>query len=180
MPREMPEPTATMGSSLDLNVIDEAFGEYADLYSDVLRVDALATPEQIQLAYFDRRSELFTLLAKLDSKPQDKSTLRQRMDAERKMDSVVLAVRLLGSPEQRHAYDRLRKERLFRQQRVDGLEVNPASSGEGEYVKVKKDKKDRRKKEKKSSSHTTGRRSRCGMLRQASPVVWSALSSLPT
>lgn len=149
MAREMPEPTTTAMSSttsLDLNVIDEAFGEFADLYTDVLRVKSTSTPEQVQLAYFDRRSELFTLLAKLDSRAQDDSTLRQRIEAERRMDSVVLAVRILGDPQQRLRYDRLRKDRLYHRQRADHLEVNPASSGEGEFVKVKKEKKEKRRK----------------------------------
>lgn len=147
MPRDMPEPVMPMGA-LDLNVIDEAYGDYADLYSDVLKVDSRATPEQVQLAYFDRRSELFTLLAKLDSRPQDDKTLQQRIDAERKMDSVVLAVRILGDPEQRLEYDHIRKNRLYQR----SLELNPSSSGEGEYVKVKSSKstKDKHKKEKRT------------------------------
>lgn len=103
--------------SLDLSVIDQAFGDYADLYSDILRVSVVATPEQIQLAYFDRRSELFTLLAKMDSKPQDDATLSQRVEAESKMDAVVLAVRILGDPDQRLQYDRIRQERLLNRRR---------------------------------------------------------------
>jgi hypothetical protein len=99
-------------TNLDLRVVDEAFGKYSDLYEDVLRVGTTATQEDIQLAYFDRRSELFTLLAKIDAKPQSESMVNQRYKAERKMDSVVLAVRILGDPNLRVAYDRIRSRRL--------------------------------------------------------------------
>lgn len=103
---------------LDLTVIDEAYGDFADLYSDVLRVSVAATPEQIQMAYFDRRSELFTVLAKMDARPQDDKTLQDRMEAELKMDSVVLAVRILGDPAQRLLYDRMRQKRLLNRRRA--------------------------------------------------------------
>lgn len=97
---------------LDLKVIDDAFGKHSDLYEDVLQVATSSTQEEIQLAYFDRRSELFTLLAKIDSKPQSENMVNQRFKAERKMDSVVLAVRVLGDPTLRSIYDQLRPERL--------------------------------------------------------------------
>jgi curved DNA-binding protein CbpA len=97
---------------LDLKVIDIAFGRHSDLYEDVLQVATSATQEEIQLAYFDRRSELFTLLAKIDSMPQSESMVNQRYKAERKMDSVVLAVRVLGDPTLRASYDNIRHERL--------------------------------------------------------------------
>jgi hypothetical protein len=97
---------------LDLKVIDDAFGKHSDLYEDVLQVATSATQEEIQLAYFDRRSELFTLLAKIDSKPQSENMANQRYRAERKMDSVVLAVRILGDPSLRAVYDQVRPERL--------------------------------------------------------------------
>ena len=121
MPRGGAESNSnTMPSKyLDLAVIDEAFGDFADLYSDVLRVSVAASPDQIQMAYFDRRSELFTLLAKMDSRPQDDTTLQDRLGAERKMDSVVLAVRILGDPEQRLTYDRMRQERLLNRRRAE-------------------------------------------------------------
>ena len=90
---------------MDLKVVDDAFGKTSDLYEDVLQVPSSSTQEEIQLAYFDRRSELFTLLAKIDSKPQSESTVNQRFKVERKMDSVVLAVRILGDPGSRSSYD---------------------------------------------------------------------------
>lgn len=101
----VPGPSAAISPSLDLKVIDDAFGKTSDLYTDVLQVPTDATQEEIQLAYFDRRSELFTLLAKIDSKPQSESMVAQRYRAERKMDSVVLAVRILGDPALRASYD---------------------------------------------------------------------------
>ena len=112
-------PISTHPGGLDLSVIDQAFGDFADLYSDVLRVSVVATPEQIQLAYFDRRSELFALLAKIDSKPQNEDAAMERFNTERKMDSVVLAVRILGDPDQRLSYDRIRQERLLNRRRAE-------------------------------------------------------------
>ncbi len=103
---------------LDLSVIDEGYGDFADLYSDVLRVSVAATPEQIQMAYFDRRSELFTLLAKMDARPQNDETLQERLEAELRMDAVVLAVRILGDPSQRLSYDRIRQQRLLNRRRA--------------------------------------------------------------
>jgi hypothetical protein len=104
---------------LTLTVVDQAYGDFADLYSNVLRVSVVATHEQIQLAYFDRRSELFTLLAKIDAKPQDEHTTSERFLSERRMDSVVLAVRILGDPQQRLRYDRMRQERLLNRRRAE-------------------------------------------------------------
>jgi hypothetical protein len=99
-------------ADLDLTVVDKAFGKHADLYEDVLQVTTNASQEEIQLAYFDRRSELFTILAKIDAKPESESMVSQRYMAERKMDSVVLAVRILGDPALRVVYDRVRSKRL--------------------------------------------------------------------
>ena len=107
-------------TALDLQVINETFGENADLYEDVLRVPTTATQEEIQLAYFDRRSELFTLLAKIDAAmkdPQSESSSSMMIDqrrykAERQMDSVVFAVRILADPTLRILYDEIRPERV--------------------------------------------------------------------
>lgn len=115
-------PTGKAMPALDLSVIDKAYGNFADLYSDVLRVNVGATQEQIQVAYFDRRSELFTLLAKIDAKPQDDKTAKDRYMAERKMDSVVLAVRILGEDKTRHQYDLIRQERLLKRRRAQNGE----------------------------------------------------------
>lgn len=108
-------------SKLDLKLIDETYGTNADLYEDVLRVSTTATQDEIQLAYFDRRSELFTLLAKIDAAargPRTESAAvlasadQKRYMAERKMDSVVFAVRILADPALRKAYNGLRSERV--------------------------------------------------------------------
>lgn len=113
---------------MDLTVVDKAFGDFADLYSDVLRVIVAATHEQIQLAYFDRRSELFTLLAKLDAKSQDERTAKARRQAERRMDSVVLAVRILGDPDTRAKYDEARQGRLLNRRRAKQAQFDGAYS----------------------------------------------------
>uniref|UniRef100_A0A7S4ADR9 J domain-containing protein n=1 Tax=Pseudo-nitzschia australis TaxID=44445 RepID=A0A7S4ADR9_9STRA len=110
----------SIGSSLDLQIIDETYGKNADLYEDVLRVPTTATQDEIQVAYFDRRSELFTILAKIDAAargPQSGSSAflasigKRRYLAERKMESVVFAVRILTDPSLRIAYDKVRLER---------------------------------------------------------------------
>jgi hypothetical protein len=105
--------------ALDLQVIDDTFGKNADLYEDVLRVPTTATQEEIQLAYFDRRSELFTLLAKIDAAmkgPQSESSSsmadQRRYKAEKQMDSVVFAVRILADPTLRISYDEIRPDRV--------------------------------------------------------------------
>jgi len=98
-----------------LDLIDEAFGPTADLYKDVLGVKPNVTAEQVQRAYFDRRNELFRLLADIDAdEEQDSITASHRFHAERKMDAVVMAFRILGDPELRLQYDDLRVERVQR------------------------------------------------------------------
>jgi hypothetical protein len=109
----------------NLTVIDEAFGHHSDLYTDVMQVQPNAGPEQIQEAYFDRRDELFKLLADIDfahdddaaegngtNGPMESITDSHRRDAERKMDAVVCAVRILGDADLRLQYDDLRSERI--------------------------------------------------------------------
>lgn len=111
MNNDPPEPSVGSIPSFEepapnLEVIYQAFGEQADLYKDVLQVKPIATAEQIQMAYFDRRSELFALLASIDSEEeQDDITASHRFHAERKMDAVVMAVRILGDPHLRQEYD---------------------------------------------------------------------------
>jgi len=103
--------TTTIGPNLDMQIIDETYGKHADLYDDVLRVPTTASHDEIQVAYFDRRSELFTMLAKLDAS-QTSGKGAKRQTAERKMDSVVFAVRILSDPKLRKAYDAIRGERM--------------------------------------------------------------------
>lgn len=111
----------SIGSNLDLQIIDETYGKNADLYQDVLGVPTTATQDEIQVAYFDRRSELFTMLAKIDAAargPKSGTTAslatidKRRYKAERKMESVVFVVRILTDPALRIAYDKIRGERL--------------------------------------------------------------------
>ena len=54
-----------LSDRFNLTVIDKAYGPSADLYVDVLRVSYLASDEEIQSAFFDRRSEIFTILSKI-------------------------------------------------------------------------------------------------------------------
>lgn len=97
----------------NLAIVDEAFGPGSDLYLDVLQVQPNAGTGQIQDAYFDRRNELFQLLADIDGDhEQDSITESHRRNAERKMDAVVCSVRILGDPDLRLQYDDLRSERL--------------------------------------------------------------------
>jgi hypothetical protein len=97
----------------NLLVIDEAFGPSADLYVDVLGVQPNASNGQIQHSYFDRREELFRLLNDIDEdQEQDSITASHRLHAERKLDAVVVAMRILGDSELRIEYDDMRFERL--------------------------------------------------------------------
>jgi len=81
-------------------VIEYAFGKKANLYSDVLSVPADAGPAQIQSAFFDRRYELYEVLSK-----EDELSPTERHVAERRMDAVVAAFRILSNPKLRSEYD---------------------------------------------------------------------------
>uniref|UniRef100_A0A7S3P9S9 J domain-containing protein n=1 Tax=Amphora coffeiformis TaxID=265554 RepID=A0A7S3P9S9_9STRA len=97
---------------LPLDAINEAFGPTADLYRDVLGVKSNASADQIQAAYFDRRNQLFQLLAELEASPtQNAATATKRLQAERKMDAIVMTLRILGDAETRSQYDDVRAER---------------------------------------------------------------------
>ena len=105
--------------AMDLKIIDDTYGAHADLYYTVLHVPPTATEDEIQQAYFDRRSELFTLLAKIDAAARGfeksasvvASVAQKRGRAQKKMDSVVFAVRVLADPVLRKAYNGIRAER---------------------------------------------------------------------
>jgi curved DNA-binding protein CbpA len=128
-------PTAghVLQTTLDLAPINGAFGPKADLYRDVLGVKPNASPEQIQRSYFQRRNELFKLLSDLDgdeaadprttfssssssrvaaAATTTTTTAAKRESAERKMDGVVMAMRILGDPDLRARYDDVRADRL--------------------------------------------------------------------
>jgi hypothetical protein len=104
----------------DLDIIDQAYGLDADLYTDVLRVSYLASDAEIQSAFFDRRSEIFTVLSKLNRENDDSDmdddeiALSQRRFAERRMDAVVMAFRILKDPELRAIYEEDRDLRVSR------------------------------------------------------------------
>jgi curved DNA-binding protein CbpA len=102
-----------MGSSeTNLKVVDDAFGEGSDLYTDVLGVQSNASAEQIQAAFLQRRRDLFARLERNDA------------SAERQMDAVVLAARILGDDRARLEYDDVRLVRLLQSQ----LKAEPESS----------------------------------------------------
>jgi hypothetical protein len=116
-------------AGVNLSIIDEAYGAASDLYRDILRVNSNATPEQIQRAYFDRRNELFELLANMDQEDQDSITASHRFHAERKMDAVVMAMRILGDPILRIQYDDMRVERIQRDDEIGEIQTrSPKSS----------------------------------------------------
>ncbi|GAX18667.1 hypothetical protein FisN_10Hh120 [Fistulifera solaris] len=94
------QPANNNPSSLDLQVVDEVFGPYADLYQDCLRVSTHATCREIHNAFFVKRRELL-------------HKLEQGHDCQKQMDALVLAVRILGDAERRAQYDDLRVERMF-------------------------------------------------------------------
>ena len=103
----------TGGTKLDLTLIDETYGDNSDLYEDVLRISTTANQDDIQLAYFDRRSELFTMLAKIDAshRAPGQNMDQKRFETEKKMDSIVYAVRILADPVLRKQYNGIRQER---------------------------------------------------------------------
>jgi hypothetical protein len=76
-----------------LKVIDRAFGETSDLYKDVLQVPVYATENEVGLAVFWKRSELFLLLEIVDTRPD---YLRlERCNIEKKIDAVLQAQTIL-------------------------------------------------------------------------------------
>ena len=85
------------GSGINLLSINEAFGEKADLYVDVLGIQPNATTDQIQQAYFNRRDELFHSLSRMDQRGVDDDS-QKRFQLERQMDGVVMALRVLWFP----------------------------------------------------------------------------------
>jgi hypothetical protein len=99
---------------LNLNVVNEAYGIRSDLYLDVLQVEPNAGANQIQDAFFERRNELVRLLADIDHAGDDLGMEWPRQHAERKIDAVVCAVRILGEPDLRLRYDDVRGERMRR------------------------------------------------------------------
>uniref|UniRef100_A0A7S2Y7N0 J domain-containing protein n=1 Tax=Entomoneis paludosa TaxID=265537 RepID=A0A7S2Y7N0_9STRA len=98
-------------SGLNLSSVNEAFGEKADLYTDVLAIRPNASTDQIQQAYFTRRDELFHVLAQMDQRGVDANS-QKRYHVERQMDGVVMALRVLGDPDARMRYDSIRDDRL--------------------------------------------------------------------
>ncbi|KAL7564029.1 hypothetical protein ACA910_006940 [Epithemia clementina (nom. ined.)] len=98
-------------AALNLSAIDEAFGEKADLYRDVLRIKSDVSTDQVQQAYFNRRDELFQILAKMDQSGVAHDSPK-RYQVERQMDAVVMSLRVLGDPDARLRYDAIRRDRV--------------------------------------------------------------------
>eukprot|EP00546_Thalassionema_frauenfeldii_P014596 CAMPEP_0178930066 /NCGR_PEP_ID=MMETSP0786-20121207/21004_1 /TAXON_ID=186022 /ORGANISM="Thalassionema frauenfeldii, Strain CCMP 1798" /LENGTH=272 /DNA_ID=CAMNT_0020606503 /DNA_START=76 /DNA_END=891 /DNA_ORIENTATION=- len=95
----------------DLEIVDQAFGPDADLYMDVLRVSYFSSDDEIQSAFFDRRSEIFGILSKLTDS-QDEVSMSQRRLAERRMDAIVMTFRILKDPALRAIYEGERERRI--------------------------------------------------------------------
>ena len=119
--------TSSRLAAMDLGTIDEAYGPFADLYSDVLQISVAASAQQIQLACLDRRSELFRILSRLDARRsfeeeeeeerQALVVLEERRRIHCKIDSVALAARILGDPDHRLEYNVHRQGRLLNRRR---------------------------------------------------------------
>ena len=110
-----PGEPGTGGAVDDRTVIQYAFGALANLYTDVLSVPPDATPALIQSAFFDRRYELYEILSqdnhggknaeKNGAAAGDILTPTERHFAERRMDAIVAAYRILSNPQTRAEYD---------------------------------------------------------------------------
>mmetsp|Transcript_20359 Transcript_20359/g.26255 ORF Transcript_20359/g.26255 Transcript_20359/m.26255 type:complete len:342 (-) Transcript_20359:118-1143(-) len=116
-------------SGLNLLSVNEAFGEKADIYTDVLGIKPTATTDQIQQAYFTRRDELFRTLAKMDQRGVEPNS-QKRYQVERQMDGVVMALRVLGDVDARMKYDSIRAARITG--RVPSLSRSPGFPGDEE------------------------------------------------
>jgi hypothetical protein len=117
---------------LNLSIVDEAFGPSADLYQDVLHVPSNASARMIQRAYFDRRNELFRILSDLDQygESNEPTTEAKLLRAERKMDAVVTAGRILGDSVKRSQYDDMLMDRLNEGAFQSRIVKSPQLSGE--------------------------------------------------
>lgn len=87
--------------SMNLQIVNDAFGAHADLYMNCLHVSPNATSREIQNAFLAQRRKLF-------------QQLEQGQDCHQEMDAIVLAVRILGDAELRAQYDKTRKGRIKR------------------------------------------------------------------
>mmetsp|Transcript_22351 Transcript_22351/g.33021 ORF Transcript_22351/g.33021 Transcript_22351/m.33021 type:complete len:328 (-) Transcript_22351:168-1151(-) len=110
-----------MPKNYDLTVVNEAYGADADLYLDVLQVSYFSSDDEIQSAFFDRRSEIFGVLSRLTSEEQqnfgenaenDEVAISQRRLAEKRMDAIVMTFRILKDPDLRAIYEGERERRL--------------------------------------------------------------------
>jgi hypothetical protein len=76
-----------------LKVIDRELGETSDLNRDVLQVPVYATENEVGLAVFWKRSELFLLLEIVDT--WSDYPLLERCNIEKKIDAVLQAQTIL-------------------------------------------------------------------------------------
>lgn len=86
----------------DAQVIQYAFGTNANLYSDVLSVPPDAQQKQIQSAFFDRRYEMYEILKK-----ENELTPTEQHFAQRRMEAIIAAYRILSDPSARAEYDEI-------------------------------------------------------------------------
>lgn len=92
---------------LILSVVDEVYGEDADIYHDVLGIPPTASIKIIKKAFSERRSELAHLSRALQvEEEKDEITASHLKKVERKMEALHLAAHILADRKLRDVYDR--------------------------------------------------------------------------
>jgi hypothetical protein len=100
---------------ITMDLIDLTYGQNADLYKDVLRVSPVASDQDVQAAFVDRRYELFSQLQNAsnsraptsEQSPNGKAVtdMTERQFTEKKMDALIASYRLLSDAEKRRQYN---------------------------------------------------------------------------
>lgn len=99
-----------------MDLIKFVHGQDVNLYTDVLRVNATASDQDIQSAFVARRYELFNelqsasdtkIVAKTPKAPPGSSavTMSEKQFTEKKMDALIASYRLLSNSEKRRQYN---------------------------------------------------------------------------
>lgn len=125
-----------------LSVIDDVYGEDADIYHDVLGIPPTASVKTIKKAFLERRSELLHMPEALRvEEEQDDISVSHLIEAERKLDALLMAAHILADRNLRDVYDR--RELPYRGKLVDvvlaprkEVEPHPRTGGRG-FFKVR-------------------------------------------